>query len=61
MRMPKGVIREASWPAVTSAHGRDQAALKPTGGVDRSLVDGHLHGHGAVRRRDLLQADRTAL
>jgi hypothetical protein len=38
-------------------HGGDQAALKAAGGVDRSFVDGHLHGHGAVRRRDLLQAE----
>jgi len=38
-------------------HGRDQTSRQAPGGVDGSFVDGHLHGHGAVNRRDLLQAE----
>ncbi len=57
MRKPNGVLREAELAGRHVGHGRDQTALQAPGGVDGSFVDGHLHGHGAVSRRDLLQAE----
>ena len=38
-------------------HRGDQTALQAARGVDGAFVDGHLHDHAAVRRRNLSQAE----
>ena len=57
MRKPNGGASRGQLAGRYVGHGRDQTALQAPGGVDGSFVDGHLHGHGAVNRRDLLQAE----